>query len=128
MVAAVFPRALFDCGACAREKKQNPRSDPQAKCSGKKGSCEGPAPHKFLGGALVWSGCPRTSITPRIQTWLDWHARTDGKTGSVRELNRTPALLLEAFGLIEYALARRREMAQKTASAPESPPAPGRKR
>lgn len=100
MVAACFPRAMFNCNACAEADTQG--YDQRGQNSGAPGACEGPRPYSFFEGELEWLGCPRATLTPRAQRWLEVFDRTGGKL-SLTEYQRAPMLLLEVFRVLDYA-------------------------
>lgn len=116
MVAATFDRSLFACEACqgeaGRGRRESNSGDPE--------SCDGPKVWAFFGGhpaaapvdggrrkgVFAWRGCPRRSLSPRIEAWIATHDRCEGRL-SYTEARQAPMLLLEAFGALDYVRALR---------------------
>ncbi len=100
MVAATFPRGMFDCRACADAERRG--DDLRLHNSGAARSCEGPRDWPLLGGRLRWCGCPRASLTPRVAALLDRYALAGGRL-SWSEQRASPLVLSDAFLAIREA-------------------------
>jgi hypothetical protein len=109
---------MFDCRACEETARRG--GDLRAELSGKERSCEGPKVYPFFAshpsGGFVWHGCPRTAATPRVMELLRVFDRCDGRL-SYTEQRLAPGVLVDAFGVVEFAQAVRRWQDAKDAEA-----------